>query len=829
MIVSLYASATAPAPVGTSAFEQVLGQIRAGNYRLPVKAVREAADKASRAEAKKRLPAFTVSGTFSHRVKEGLEQHSGLIALDIDAAGNPGQAVRDYRKLVEADAYTFAGFVSAGGEGYCAIVRIPTEAHEDSFRALETYYREELGLTIDTACKDVGRLRFFSYDPLLFHNPEAEVFDVIEAAPAPKPAPAAALVAESRPSVRGEGYGQVALRRACEKVSQAADGQKHITVNKMAFLCGGYIGAGLLNEAEARDALQATISGRDVASLKQAFKTIDDGLKDGQLKPVLPEEQKHYVHKQLREGRSPADVAAVMGAAQGLPVGPLASAITAAKQELDEQPELLTWWDVVDPGNDKPLKLLISKHRYRAWLASAGGFRRLTDENAPDGSIVVQAVGTVVRRVKRADIVAFVQDFLEGLPFVFDGAYRSLLEEQVETMQRVLLSMEGMQLLPELAGTFLRDTATVHHSYFQDCWVEVTAEGVAAHPYEELPGLIWDAQRKPRPFKTVSGDVARAADFHQFTVHLTAGDAERLDQLQRALGYLIHNYKDVTNARAVILMDEIGEVGRSSGGTGKGLLTQGVGEMVKVSTIDGSSFDFKDPFRFEEVADDASVVFLDEWRPQRNSFELLFSALTGGMPINRKHQPKKTIPFALAPKFVIATNDIVTGDDDSSERRKVEIALAKRYSATFTPRDDFGRPFFGEHWDEDEWLRFDNLALGWVQHFLTNGRQLLQLRNESIKARGLAQTVGVTFHEFAAELLEQARADEAAGVDARIWAPDAFLDYQNATGDKRTGAIVFNRKMEQFGFLKGKCYEAIRRKQIYFLPPSTKDAPAFEG
>jgi hypothetical protein len=808
-------------PISVASF---LADIKGGQrWQKELGRVWAATGKTERAEAKKSLPCVTISGTFHRRAKDALVEHSGLVALDIDAKLNPGLEVATDRARVEADSYTYACFISASGGGLCVLVRIPPTHHEDSFRALERYYKEELGLTVDSL-PDVCRLRFVSYDPALYVNEEAEVFaellspPVPVAPPTPRPAPVAPRPATDwQARGRGEGYGQAALHRACEKIRAAAEGEKHKVLNKMAYLCGGYVAAGFLSEAEARPALESAILSRELASEKDALKTVAVGLRDGQSKPVLPPDLQLQASTQLRKGALSYTVANELAASQGILFERVQAAVDMLVQEQGQV--LLTFWHVEDPGKDKPLKLTLVVHKFRAWLGSAGGFRRYPEIGAPGGYVFVRVVDQVVRRIQIGEVISFVSSYVDELPFAFDGMLRGQLEEMIARNQRMLFDPQGLLFLPDLTGAFLRDTATAHYSFYQNCWVEVTAAGRTARPYEELPGLIWDHQRKVRPFTYLPDFETGTADVVQFIEYLTAEDAERLDQLRRALGYLIHGYKDETNARAIILMDETGEVGRSSGGTGKGLLMKCVGAMVKLSTIGSATFDFRNPFRYELMEEGTQVLFLDEWKPQRNSFDMLFADITNGFAVNRKYQAQKTIPFEEAPKFVLASNDIITGDDDSSERRKVEIALAKRYSSQHTPKDDFGRGFFSQGWDADEWVRFDNVALGWVQHFLSNGKKHLLLKNASIAARGLVQSVGIGFMEFAQDLIDNARAALAEGTgDGRIWAADAFQAYQTATGDKRTGAIKFSSKLGDLGLLRNKCRErGPRRDQWYFL------------
>ncbi|GAI06051.1 unnamed protein product, partial [marine sediment metagenome] len=43
----------------------------------------------------------------------------------------------------------------------------------------EKYYAETYGIVLDTACKDVNRLRFISYDPDIFHNTKSKTWNKI--------------------------------------------------------------------------------------------------------------------------------------------------------------------------------------------------------------------------------------------------------------------------------------------------------------------------------------------------------------------------------------------------------------------------------------------------------------------------------------------------------------------------------------------------------------------------------------------------------------------------------------------------------------------------
>lgn len=136
-------------------------------HRAAVDAVRAATDKARRNELKKHLPAATISGTFTVRKIDGLHHYNGLVALDFDGADNPGTSPAEMKeRLAMFKEVVYAG-LSASGAGVWAIVPTNnTDPKEHSF-VVQSLIKvmEKYDLYADKACKDVCRLRYFSYDP----------------------------------------------------------------------------------------------------------------------------------------------------------------------------------------------------------------------------------------------------------------------------------------------------------------------------------------------------------------------------------------------------------------------------------------------------------------------------------------------------------------------------------------------------------------------------------------------------------------------------------------------------------------------------------------
>jgi hypothetical protein len=110
---------------------------------------------------------------FNYRNSKGLQAHSGIIAIDIDAQDNPDGIPKDE---LAADIYTHALHHSIGGDGLVIYVRIDPDRHLDAFLGIEEYYLNTYKISIDQSCKDTSRLRYISWDTDLVYNEKSKIF-----------------------------------------------------------------------------------------------------------------------------------------------------------------------------------------------------------------------------------------------------------------------------------------------------------------------------------------------------------------------------------------------------------------------------------------------------------------------------------------------------------------------------------------------------------------------------------------------------------------------------------------------------------------------------
>ena len=158
----------------------VLDRIKDGATKKLVKQIRTTKDKTDRNELKKLLPAICFSGTFTKRNDASIVRHSGLMCLDFDGYEKK-KLLLEHKENLTKDPYTYSVFVSPSGNGLKVLVKVPAlpENHIKFFNSLEKYYESAY---FDKMCKNVSRVCYESYDPLLFCNPNSQVWDTISEA-----------------------------------------------------------------------------------------------------------------------------------------------------------------------------------------------------------------------------------------------------------------------------------------------------------------------------------------------------------------------------------------------------------------------------------------------------------------------------------------------------------------------------------------------------------------------------------------------------------------------------------------------------------------------
>jgi hypothetical protein len=292
---SLFTDSFHSQPVRTVTLRYVLESIRTGNYARQVGHVREilaTQGKGAYDKAKAYLPAVTFGGVFfPSRGNTHVQKHSGLAHGDLDHIADIIAA----KRAICRDPRTAYVFVSPSGSGLKLGVRIPIVANDAEYKrawaAVAAEYERLYGIAWDQSGKDVSRLCFVSFDPELFVNFDAVIFDIPHAPlheAEPRPPTPIRHAPQRYHADRHLDYAERAIRTATAMIQAAPMGTRHHTRLKAARLLGGYVAGRLLTEDEAYRALKHALEGH-TENLSRALKTVEDGLAYGKAHAITIE------------------------------------------------------------------------------------------------------------------------------------------------------------------------------------------------------------------------------------------------------------------------------------------------------------------------------------------------------------------------------------------------------------------------------------------------------------------------------------------------------------------------------------------------------------
>ena len=688
----------------------ILDRIKNGSTKELVKKIRLERGKTERNEMKKQLPAICFSGTFNKRSDNAILEHSGLICLDFDGYVKQKELLQDKENLSK-NKYVFSVFISPSGNGLKVLVKIPAdpENHTNYFNSLEKYFNSSY---FDKTSKNISRVCYESYDPLLHVNENSSIWDIIEE-------PEYTEVSKSRDQatipITDENKIVDILVRWWTKKYPMSEGQRNQNTYVLAMAFNDFgvnksLASYVLNQFATQDfpisEIATTIDSAYKNTANFGTKYYEDEERINQIKAKLRRGvSKKEIREQLLESHFDSDT------------------VECVLNKVEEENAKQTFWTKNDKGIIKIVHIL-----FKQFLEDSGFYKY-----CPEGGknyVFVKVTNNLIDHTSEKEIKDFVLTHLLELD---DITVYNYFADNTRFFKEEFLS-----LLSTIDIYFIADAKDTSYLYYRNCAVKILKDDIVPIDYLDLGGYVWKDHVIDRNFNIC--DVTGNCDFKKFVSNINGGDEARVSSMESTIGFLMHGYKNLSFCPAVILNDEVIS-DNPEGGTGKGLLMNALSQMKKLVVIDGKSFAFERSFAYQLVSADTQILCFDDVK-KHFDFERLFSVVTEGLTLEKKNKDAIKIPFSRSPKIAITTNYAIKGAGNSFARRKWELELHQYYSKSFTPLDEFGKLMFGD-WTDDDWCEFDNYMINCLKSYLNTG--LVKSKFVNLKIRQLSAE---TCHEF---------------------------------------------------------------------------------
>ena len=689
---------------------KILDRIKSGASKEIVRRIRDEKKKPDRNEIKKELPAICFSGSFNKRADASMVEHSGLICLDFDGYAKQKELLQDKENFTK-NKYVFSVFISPSGNGLKVLVKIPADPdnHVNYFNSLEKYFNSPY---FDKTSKNLSRVCYESYDPLLYVNDNSSIWDTIEEIQYTevskiRDAPTIPITDENK-------IVEILVKWWTKKYPMV-EGQRNQNCYILAMAMNDFG----VNRSLAEYILKQYAT--ESFSLQEIGVTINSAYSNTAnfgTKYYEDEERINQIRAKLRRGVPKKEVRSQLQDSN-LELEVIESVLNKVEEENSKQ----IFWAKNDKGAIKIIHIL-----FKQFLEDNGFYKY-----CPEGSknyVFVKVTNNLIDHTSEKEIKDFV---LQHLLELDDVTVYNYFADNTRFFKEEFLSM-----LSTIDIYFIADAKDAAYLYYKNCAVKITTKGVTSIDYLDLGGYVWKDHVIDRVFTPCP--VTERCDFKKFINNINGSDDGRVHSMESTLGFLMHGYKNLSFCPAVILNDEVIS-DNPEGGTGKGLLMSALSQMKKLVVIDGKSFTFERSFAYQLVSADTQILCFDDVK-KHFDFERLFSVVTEGLTLEKKNKDAIKIPFSKSPKIAITTNYAIKGAGNSFARRKWELELHQYYNKAFTPLDEFGKLMFGD-WNDEDWCEFDNYMIGCLKNYLSTG--LVKSKFVNLKIRQLSAE---TCHEF---------------------------------------------------------------------------------
>lgn len=393
-------------------------------------------------------------------------------------------------------------------------------------------------------------------------------------------------------------------------------------------------------------------------------------------------------------------------------------------------------------------KFVLDTHLMIKFLEMNGFYYYHNDGNN-ESYVLVKETNNILEKVNERYVLAFLQDYVKyRIPsdYIIEHNNHKRGKASIERLINELSIQQFRKVINNLKSKnvkILKDRPGVCYKVFKNCVVEITANEIEVLNYGFLKYnyfKVWKDNVINHKFDLVYiYHTAMVYDFHRLVTATkdingnSITNDERFLALRSALGYLMYNYKNDTDTKAVVFCEE--QISDNGGRTGKTLTCKMLEKMgCKIAKINGRNVDFNNRFLFQNVEESTNIILFDDTN-DKFDFTALYSVITNGLTIEKKNKQAIQLSHQETPKFLITTNTVLTDESNSGKGRKLEVEFSDYFCDWWTPQDRFGCIFFDD-WDDYEWNLFYNYMIGNIKLYLEKG--LISYESKNLKNRKLS-------------------------------------------------------------------------------------------
>jgi hypothetical protein len=495
--------------------EHILQRIKDGATKELVKQIRAEKRKTERNELKKLLPAICFSGIFNKRNDSSLQEHTGIMCLDFDGYEKNKELLQDKENITK-NKFVYSVFISPSGLGLKVLVKIPKDAenHVNYFNSLAKHFDNP---RFDVTCKNLSRVCYESYDPLIYVNENSSEWDKIEE-----------KVYEEKHSLRDLPTLPITDENKVVEILTKWWVKKYPMVEGLRNN-NTFVLASAFNDFGVNKSLASYVLSNyeaDGFGHREIQQTIDSAYAQTQnfgTKYYEDDERINNIKIKLRRGVSKKEIKS-----QLLDSEIKENVIDSVLQRVDEENKEQKFWTKSDKGVIKVVHIL-----FKQFLEDNGFYKY-----CPEGSknyVFVKVTNNLIDHTDEKQIKDFVLSHLIDLD---DASIYNYFADNTRFFKEEFLS-----LLSTIDIYFIEDTKNTSYIYFKNCAVKISKDTIDILDYIDLGGYVWKDHVIDRKFGVCESGTS---DYKTFISNVCKKEDDRIESMESTIGFMMHGHKNLS-------------------------------------------------------------------------------------------------------------------------------------------------------------------------------------------------------------------------------------------------------------------------------------------